>query len=102
MNAMVDLAPSNDLTGRQFGRLTVIRFIGYRTSPSGGRRPIYLCRCQCKTICEVSGHSLTRTSGTPTRSCGCLNRMQKSLLLRRQHGRRAGVERFVLEPDWDS
>lgn len=54
-----------DLTGRSFGRLTVIDLHGL--SPSG--RILWECLCDCggralaQTSCLLRGH---------TRSCGCL------------------------------
>lgn len=57
----------HDLTGRQFGRLTVLRCAG--SSPYGGA--VWRCQCFCGQRCAVRGGSLRR--GT-TKSCGCLRR----------------------------
>lgn len=54
-----------DLTGQRFGRLTVIEEAG-RTKSS---RICWLCRCDCGSLCAVSGNNLR---GGDTRSCGCL------------------------------
>ncbi len=57
----------NDLTGKTFGRLTVLRRVA-----NVGSKIIYECRCSCPshTLINVSASNLT--SGH-TRSCGCLN-----------------------------
>ena len=62
-----------DLTGKQFGRLTVIEQIEDYVTPSGNRYNRWLCSCLCddnKRI-PVLGGSLK--SGN-TQSCGCLER----------------------------
>lgn len=58
----------NDLAGKRFTRLTVIRF-SHHAAP--GRRPVWLCRCDCGTENPIRGQSLL--SGATT-SCGCLHR----------------------------
>ena len=58
-----------DLTGQKFGRLTVEKFVGFKTFPSGQRQTLWKCLCDCGTMaitqstCLKSGHS---------KSCGCL------------------------------
>jgi hypothetical protein len=55
-----------DLTGRVFGRLTVLS-----CAQRGGRAPLrWHCRCTCGATLSVLGCSLT--SGN-TKSCGCLH-----------------------------
>lgn len=57
-----------DLTGRKFGRLTVVRRSG--TQGVGTKsRPTWACRCECGNQVVVTGGSLRVGS---TRSCGCL------------------------------
>lgn len=55
-----------DLTGREFGYLTVIK----RVQNNKQGRPMWLCQCKCKKTTIVSSTSLLRPNGT--RSCGCL------------------------------
>lgn len=55
-----------DLTGRKFGRLTVIKYI-----ETIKRNPIWLCECECGNTSKVTTDHLK--SGH-TKSCGCLNR----------------------------
>lgn len=56
-----------DLSGRGFGRWTVLEFA--RKNNTG--MPYWRCRCECGTEREVLGAQL-RTGGS--RSCGCLQR----------------------------
>lgn len=55
-----------DLTGQQFGRWTVIG-----RSPKSARNALWICKCACGTVREVS--SIHLRSGS-SQSCGCLNR----------------------------
>lgn len=54
-----------DLTGRVYGRLTVIRFAGHKGKH---RRTAWLCKCECGKEVVVRGTSLARFA---TVSCGC-------------------------------
>ena len=56
-----------DLTGKQFGKLTVIK----RAENPNDRNAKWLCKCDCGGEIVVYGQSL-RTGDT--RSCGCLER----------------------------
>lgn len=60
-----------DLTGKQFGRWTVISFVGNKR---------WLCKCTCGTEREVVTSSLT--SGA-SKSCGCYNAEQTSCRLKK-------------------
>lgn len=53
-----------DETGKKYGKLTVIKYIGHINSGTG-----WLCRCDCGNEKIISGHSLR--SGT-SKSCGCV------------------------------
>lgn len=80
--------PLIDMTGKRFGRWTVLRRgpdieIGY----DGEHRPGWICRCDCGTIRLVNGGSLR--SGNST-SCGCY----------RTEVRSAGTRRFNLTRDY--
>ncbi len=57
---------AEDLTGKRFGRLTVI---GPASEDECGTKRAWECRCDCGKIITCSGDYLRR--GT-TRSCGCL------------------------------
>jgi len=68
-----------DITGQQFGRLTVLE----RSFPNGaGRNTRWKCRCACGAITIV--YKCALTSGD-TKSCGCL---QKEINIKRslKHG----------------
>lgn len=58
-----------DMTGRKYGRLTVLERVGY--SGDGQHRPVWRCLCDCGNEAIVLGANLR--SGM-TRSCGCLRR----------------------------
>ena len=55
-----------DLTGRIFGRLTVIELVGRNKY----KQFIWKCLCECGKIKNICGNSLKRNF---TKSCGCLN-----------------------------
>ena len=57
-------ARTQDLTGRQFGKLTVI----CKTSERRNGFVIWQCRCECGSITSVTTNNLT---GGTVRSCGC-------------------------------
>lgn len=59
-----------DLTGRKFGRLTVIKELESRYI-SGQKVRYWQCECECGNIIEVKSTSLTGKK-RPTLSCGCL------------------------------
>ena len=60
-----------DLTGRKFGRLTVIKRAEDHISANGRKRVFWHCICDCGNECDVNSDSLVK--GT-TQSCGCLNK----------------------------
>lgn len=62
----------NDLTGKKFGRLTVIRDTGKRPN----RVVVYECICDCGNVKEVIGNNLSRGK---SKSCGCLKGATKDL-----------------------
>ncbi len=55
-----------DLTGKTFGKLTVIEKAGTK----------WKCRCECGNIKDVTGGNLTSKN---TKSCGCLKYSKKGL-----------------------
>ncbi len=58
-----------DLTGRKFGRLTVVGPAEDRITPSGQRKPHWVCKCDCGSEVIVAG---THLKSGHTQSCGCL------------------------------
>jgi len=65
------MSKANDLTGRTFGLLKVLR----RVEDVKPGRPMWLCECRCGKSIVKSSTSLTKQNGV--KSCGCL-RHQKS------------------------
>jgi hypothetical protein len=61
------MPPVKDLTGHQYGRLTVIHL----TEEKQRRSTVWQCRCSCGEYTKVSSSDL-RWAGT--KSCGCLKR----------------------------
>lgn len=60
-----------DLTGQQFGRLTVIRRVEDRLIGKTNRRALaWECKCSCGNTKIVLGEDLKRNK---TKSCGCYN-----------------------------
>jgi len=80
-----------DLTGRTFGRLTVLHRTG--THP-GGYIPLWLCRCEDGNTKIVDGHSLKQGN---TRSCGCLKREHSARLIRKCTRRKTAEWRCFLD-----
>lgn len=64
-----------DLTGRKFGRLTVIE-----RSTNRGEKVAWLCKCECGNIHVSLGNSLLRGK---TKSCGCIREEKPN---RTKHG----------------
>lgn len=60
-----------DLTGKQFGRLTVIGRAEDQVAPNGRRRVMWVCKCECGNVKVVNGDNL---KGGKTLSCGCLHK----------------------------
>lgn len=60
-----------DLTGKRFGKLTVIKRDGTYEKPCGVKQPTWLCACYCGNTVVVIGTNLR--SGR-TVSCGCMQR----------------------------
>lgn len=57
-----------DLTGKQFGRWTVLSRTDDHIDSRGKHWPMWLCRCECGTVKTVGGASLRAGSSL---SCGC-------------------------------
>ena len=65
-----------DLTGKKFGKLTVLRRVSTYYSPSGASAPIWLCQCDCGATVEITSNSLRRG----TYSCGCVSSLGEELI----------------------
>nr|DAQ07322.1 MAG TPA: homing endonuclease [Caudoviricetes sp.] len=75
----------NDLTGRQFGRLTVLKQAEDYIDSKGKHYARWLCECSCedKTKLIVMGNQLKRKR---TKSCGCIQKEQ--LIKRNKDGKK--------------
>jgi hypothetical protein len=58
--------------GKKFGILTVVEFTGEYHPSYSRKSKIYLCRCECGTICKKAAASFGST-----KSCGCLQAQVK-------------------------
>lgn len=72
---------ANDLIGQKFGRLTVISRAEDSVSPSGSRKVMWNCLCDCGNSVAVRATSLR--AGV-TNSCGCLHN-ESFEKIRKQH-----------------
>lgn len=63
-----------DLTGKRFGRITVLNFSQRRRGLAGYTKIYYNCLCDCGVTKEIVGVNLTRKDGTAVVSCGCIGR----------------------------
>ena len=66
-----------DLTGKTFGRLKVLKQVEDKVSKNGIRNAAWLCECSCEehNLVIISGRELKR-KGRGERSCGCWAREQ--------------------------
>jgi hypothetical protein len=80
-----------DLTGKTFGRLTVIE----RHGPKG-RRAYWRCKCECGNETVVVGDTLK--SGR-TKSCGCL-RTEETIKRSTTHGHTSNYQRTREYTSW--
>lgn len=62
-----------DLTGKRFGRLVVIKRAEDYMAPNNLKIAQWLCKCDCGGEIIVRGASLTRTKNA-TKSCGCIQK----------------------------
>lgn len=59
-----------DLTGRQFGQLTVLGLDEAFEAVRNGRQTRWICKCECGTIKSIIGAELIRKTKSQ-KSCGC-------------------------------
>ena len=85
----------DDLTGREYERLTVLSFVEYKNKHSYWR-----CECKCGNIIErVSGCDLKRKH---TRSCGCLRKEVSSQRSFKHGDNTRGKRRHTLYSIWSN
>lgn len=87
-----------DLTGRRFGRLTVLEALDERSEYGS---VVWLCRCDCGNKVKATGHSLTNNY---KKSCGCLGhppvkdyvgRRFHKLTVKEYAGKKDGMHRWL-------
>lgn len=71
-----------DITGKKYGKLTVIEFAGRIRQPSGKICTMWKCRCDCGNYCTIRADSLKMGC---TQSCGCLKQKQDKINLKKNH-----------------
>ena len=59
---------AKDLTGKKFGKLTAVKWVGYKTSPSLKKERLWECVCDCGKVIQTTVNCLTTGN---TKSCGC-------------------------------
>lgn len=92
------MPPRYDLTGKSFGRLTVLRMADHQ--PEHKRYVLWEYRCECGNLKTVSSHNLLRGS---RRSCGCLsseNSRKIAKTRKNKHGDAAGNRKERLYTIW--
>lgn len=77
INTPVKSILDNDITGKRYGRLTVLHFSRFYK-----RYSYWLCKCDCGMIKEIRKDYLGRVL-----SCGCLKREQDKINLRHEINR---------------
>lgn len=60
----------DDIIGKKFGRLLCLKFSGYRVTPSGNRRKMFLFKCDCGKEKEICGSMVKRGK---VQSCICMS-----------------------------
>lgn len=83
------MGEATDLTGRELGRLTVLRRHGSRRTTGGKSIPLWWCRCACGTERPFASLQLLRRK-SPTRSCGCMGREKAVQNLRQSRNHNVG------------
>ena len=86
---VIIISKLNDLTGRKYGRLTVIEHAEDRAYSNGVKVVTWLCQCQCGNQILVPRPALT---GGATISCGCM----RTETIRRKYKR---TNRFSFDVD---
>lgn len=64
-----NLVRGGDLTGKRFGKLTVIEEAGFIKKSDGRNSRLWKCKCDCGNICIIQHVYLTNGD---TKSCGCI------------------------------
>jgi hypothetical protein len=79
-----------DLTGKRFGKLTVISFDREKTK----RKAYWICKCECGNIKSVRSDSLQENK---VLSCGCIKKEQDRINLTANHSHKMSKTRIYRE-----
>ena len=63
-----------DLTGKRFGKLTVLYRVEDYVQPSGQRKRMWHCKCDCGNECDIRSADLKTGN---TKSCGCFQQSSR-------------------------
>ena len=74
--------PKENLVGRKFGKLTVIKYAGYKTTAAGIVYHQWLCNCDCGNTKIATGRDL---NSLHCQSCGCLPHKAKNISWAKHH-----------------
>ncbi len=89
-----------DLTGKLFGRLTVLS----REGSTQDGKALWKCECSCgSSPLIINGHRLTAKTG-PTRSCGCLKSttgQKRQIDLKEQRFGQLVVKKYLKNEKWE-
>lgn len=90
-----------DLTGKRFGRLTVLVEDSPHTLPCGAREAMWKCRCDCGNTLVVAAGNLRKGH---TSSCGCLRKDAAKIVgaSKAVHGGRSGYKKARLYKVWEN
>ena len=58
-----------DITGKKFGKLTVVEYLGLQVCESKSKRSVYLCQCDCGNECQVLRRDLIGGRRTTCTEC---------------------------------
>ena len=85
-----------DLTGQRFGKWTVLE-----RAPNQKNLTFWKCQCDCGTVRDVRGSSLTTKSST---NCGCVRKQKLSEqgldLTNQRYGKLVVIEKDVVTKKW--
>lgn len=59
---------NTDYIGKKYGRWTILNFSKNSIQPSGKKRQVWTCKCDCGTIRDIFIDSITQQK---SKSCGC-------------------------------
>lgn len=62
-----------DLTGKRFGKLTVLHRLPDHVTPSGQKQRMWRCKCDCGNECDIYATQLKNGK----QSCGCISKEKK-------------------------